>query len=197
MINIDLLIAWGAAYKKVEAGEIIFKEGCEANFYHQLESGIIKWVNIDESGTEFIHNIITAGESFGELPLFDDQPYAACAIAVTDAVILRLHKSSFCQLLHENPEILFSFTKLMSERLRYKFFISKEVASHKPEQTLSSLLSHFKKSNLHLCAECSQLKLTRQQLASMTGMRVETVIRTMRTMHEQGKLKIEKGRVYC
>ena len=95
MINIDLLIAWGAAYKKVEAGEIIFKEGCEANFYHQLESGIIKWVNIDESGTEFIHNIITAGESFGELPLFDDQPYAACAIAVTDAVILRLHKSSF------------------------------------------------------------------------------------------------------
>ncbi|HWH62763.1 MAG TPA: Crp/Fnr family transcriptional regulator [Ginsengibacter sp.] len=197
MINIDLLIAWGAAYKKVEAGEIIFKEGCEANFYHQLESGIIKWVNIDESGTEFIHNIITAGESFGELPLFDDQPYAACAIAVTDAVILRLHKSSFCQLLHENPEILFSFTKLMSERLRYKFFISKEVASHKPEQTLSSLLSHFKKSNLHLCADCSQLKLTRQQLASMTGMRVETVIRTMRTMHEQGKLKIEKGRVYC
>ena len=197
MINIDLLIAWGAAYKKVEAGEIIFKEGCEANFYHQLESGIIKWVNIDESGTEFIHNIITAGESFGELPLFDDQPYAACAIAVTDAVILRLHKSSFCQLLHENPEILFSFTKLMSERLRYKFFISKEVASHKPEQTLSSLLSHFKKSNLHLCADCSQLKLTRQQLASMTGMRVETVIRTMRTMHAQGKLKIEKGRVYC
>jgi CRP/FNR family transcriptional regulator, cyclic AMP receptor protein len=197
MINIDLLIAWGAAYKKVEAGEIIFKEGCEAYFYHQLENGIIKWVNIDDSGTEFIHNIITAGQSFGELPLFDDQPYAASAIAVTDGVIFRLHKSTFRELIHESPEILFSFTKLMAERLRYKFFISKQVASHKPEQTLSLLLNHFKKSNLHLCADCSQLKLTRQQIASMTGMRVETVIRTMRNMHEQGKLKIEKGRVYC
>jgi CRP/FNR family transcriptional regulator, cyclic AMP receptor protein len=197
MINTDLLIAWGAAYKKVQAGEIIFSEGCEAQFYHQLESGIVKWVNIDDTGTEFIHNIITAGESFGELPLFDDQPYAACAIAETDGVILRLHKSTFRQLLHENPEILFSFTKLMAERLRYKFFISKQVAAHKPEQTLSSLLNHFKKSNTHFCNDCSQLKLTRQQLASMTGMRVETVIRTMRNMHEQGRLKIKGGKVYC
>ena len=197
MIDTDLLLTWGAAYKKVKAGEILFSEGSEANFYHQIEDGIIKWINVDENGTEFIHNIITSGESFGELPLFDGQPYAASAIAETDCVILRLHKSSFQQLLHENPEILFSFTKLMAQRLRYKFLISREVASHKPEQTLSSLLTHFKKSNLHFCEDCSQLKLTRQQLASMTGMRVETVIRTMRNMHEQGKLKIEKGRVYC
>ena len=197
MIDTDLLLTWGAAYKKVKAGEILFSEGSEANFYHQIEDGIIKWINVDENGTEFIHNIITSGESFGELPLFDGLPYAASAIAETDCVILRLHKSSFQQLLHENPEILFSFTKLMAQRLRYKFLISREVASHKPEQTLSSLLTHFKKSNLHFCEDCSQLKLTRQQLASMTGMRVETVIRTMRNMHEQGKLKIEKGRVYC
>jgi CRP/FNR family transcriptional regulator, cyclic AMP receptor protein len=197
MINTDLLLTWGAAYKKVNAGEVIFREGSEANFYHQLEDGIIRWINVDENGTEFIHNIIIAGESFGELPLFDDQPYAASAIAETDSVILRLHKATFRQLLQENPAILFSFTKLMAQRLRYKFFLSKEVASHKPEQTLSSLLTHFKKSNLHFCGDCSQLKLTRQQLANMTGMRVETVIRTMRTMHEQGKLKIEKGRVYC
>ena len=197
MINTDLLIAWGAAYKKVQAGEIIFSEGNEAQFYHQLESGIVKWVNIDEAGTEFIHNIITDGESFGELPLFDDQPYAASAVAEVDSVILRLHKSTFSQLLHENRDILFSFTKLMAERLRYKFFISKQVAAHKPEQTLSSLLNHFKKSNTHFCNDCSQLKLTRQQLASMTGMRVETVIRTMRNMHEQGRLKIKGGKVYC
>jgi len=59
------------------------------------------------------------------------------------------------------------------------------------------LLSHFKKDHHHICNDCNQLKLTRQQLANMTGMRVETVIRTMRSMHEKGKLKIEKGRVFC
>ena len=197
MINTDLLLRWGAAYKKVAAGEIIFSEGTEARFYYQLESGCIKWLNIDDSGTEFIHDIVAPGECFGEIPLFDKQPYAATAIAETDAVILRLHESSFQQLLNEHPNILLSFTKLMAQRLRYKFLMSKEVASHKPEQTLSTLLGHLKKSNLHFCSDCSRLKLTRQQLAGLTGMRVETVIRTMRSMHEKGKLKIEKGRVYC
>jgi CRP/FNR family cyclic AMP-dependent transcriptional regulator len=31
----------------------------------------------------------------------------------------------------------------------------------------------------------------------MTGLRVETVIRTMRLMHEKGELVISKGKVYC
>ncbi|HSQ43965.1 MAG TPA: Crp/Fnr family transcriptional regulator [Ginsengibacter sp.] len=197
MIDTDLLIAWGAAYKKVQTGEIIFKEGNEAHFYHQLETGSIKWVNINNEGVEFIHNIISPGESFGEIPLFDNAPYAATAIAAKDSVILRLHESSFHQLLKENPEILLSFTKLMAQRLRYKFLITKEMTSQNPEQRITTLISHFKKDNQHFCSDCSQLKLTRQQLASMTGMRVETVIRTMRSMHDKGKLKIEKGRVFC
>ena len=197
MIDTDLLIAWGAAYKKIQTGEIIFKEGNEAHFYHQLETGSIKWVNINNEGVEFIHNIISPGESFGEIPLFDNAPYAATAIAAKDSVILRLHESSFQQLLKENPEILLSFTKLMAQRLRYKFLITKEMTSQNPEQRITTLISHFKKDNQHFCSDCSQLKLTRQQLASMTGMRVETVIRTMRSMHDKGKLKIEKGRVFC
>ncbi len=197
MINTELLLNRGAAYKRVKSGDIIFLEGTEAHFYFQLESGCIKWLNIDEDGGEFIHDIVTPGECFGEIPLFDKQPYAATAIAETDSVILRLHEPSFQELLKDHPDILLSFTRLIAQRLRYKFLVSKEVASHKPEQTISSLLRHFKKSNLHFCDDCSRLKLTRQQLAGMTGMRVETVIRTMRSMHEKGKLKIEKGRVYC
>ena len=44
--------------------------------------------------------------------------------------------------------------------------------------------------------DCNQLKLTRQQIADMTGLRVETVIRAMRNMHEKGELTIEKGKVF-
>lgn len=197
MINTDLLIAWGAAYKKVRAGEVIFNEGSDAHFYHQLESGSVKWLNIGDDGEEFIHNIIIPGECFGEMPLFDKEPYAASAVAEKDSVILRLHECTFQQLLKEHPEILLLFTKLLSQRLRYKFLFSREVASHSPEHTITTMLSHFKKDNHHICNNCNQLKLTRQQLADMTGMRVETIIRTMRAMHEKGKLKIEKGRVFC
>jgi CRP-like cAMP-binding protein len=197
MIDSNLLIAWGAAYKKVSAGELIFREGASANFYYQVDSGKIKWVNVNDDGTEFIHHIVNEGEAFGELPLFDNGVYAASAIAETGGYVLRLHKNSFHQLLKENPEIHFAFTKLIVERLRYKFFLTREVASHNPEQTITSVLGELKKNRNHFCPDCNQLKLTRQQLADMTGMRVETVIRTMRNMSEKGLISIKRGKVFC
>lgn len=197
MIDIDMLLACGAAYKKLSAGELVFREGSPCQFYHQLVSGSIRWVNIDDNGHEFIQTIIDPGECFGEMPLFDDGGFAATAIADEDSVILRLHKTSFLQLIKENPEIHFSFSQLLAKRVRFKFLLLKSLALHAPEARIATLLGHLKAENKNFCANCNQLKLTRQQIADMTGLRVETVIRAMRNMHEKGELVIEKGKVYC
>lgn len=197
MIDIDLLLAWGAAYKKVSAGEIIFNEGQSCFFYYQLVSGKVRWVNVDDEGKECIHTIVEPGESFGEFPLFDDGPYAASAIADEDSMVIRLHKPTFLQLIKENSDIHFAFTKLLSKRLRYKFSIIKSFATHCPENRIAALLENLKSENKNFCGDCNQLKLTRQQIADMTGLRVETVIRTMRNMHNKGELLIAKGKVYC
>jgi CRP-like cAMP-binding protein len=196
-VDIDTLLTWGATYKKVDAGEMIFQEGTQAHFYHQLVSGSIRWVNINEQGKEFLQVLIEPGESFGELPLFDGGPYVATTIANEQSVIIRLHASTFNQLIKENPEMHFTFTKLITQRLRFKFLIMKELANSNPECRISTLLSYFKETQKNICPKCNQLKLTRQQIADMTGLRVETVIRAMRQMHEDGKLLIEKGKVYC
>ena len=197
MIDIDVLLALGAAYKKVKAGEIIFREGTDATLYHQLESGTVRWVNIDDEGKEFIQNLIEPGECFGEMPLFDGEPFAATAIAETDSVIIRLHSSSFHQLLMERPDIHFAFSKMMSQRIRYKFLLLKELSKHNPENSIVSLLNYMKQTRKNICGKCNKVNLTRQQIANMTGLRVETVIRTIRHLHDKGKLLIEKGKVYC
>lgn len=197
MIDIDTLLAWGAAFKKLKANEIIFNEGAPAQFYYQLVSGSVRWVNINEEGKEFLQVMIEPGECFGELPLFDDGPFAATAIANEDAVIIRLHRTTFLQLIKENPEIHFAFSKLLSERLRFKFFILKEMANHNPEHSISTLLGYFKQTKKNICLKCNRIKLTRQQIADMTGLRVETVIRTIKNLQTKGELTIEKGKVYC
>ena len=197
MIDIDMLLAWGAAFKKLAAGEIIFKEGAPANFYHQLVSGTVRWVNINEDGKEFLHMMIEPGECFGEMPFFDEESYAATAIADEDVVIIRLHKSTFLQLIKENSEIHFALSRLLAQRLRFKFLLLKEFANHDPEHSISTLFNHFKQTQRNICPDCNKIKLTRQQIADMMGMRVETVIRTIRNLHHKGQLHIEKGKVYC
>jgi CRP-like cAMP-binding protein len=197
MIDIDILLTWGAAFKKVPKGSTIFSEGSGCSFYYQLVSGKVRWVNINEEGKEFIQTIIEPGECFGEMPLFDDEPYAASAIADEDTVVIRLHKPVFLKLIRESQDIHFKFSRLLAERVRFKFMLLKSLACHDPENRISTLLNYFKKENKNYCPDCSQLKLTRQQIADMTGLRVETVIRSMRHMHEKGELLIDKGKVYC
>ena len=196
IIDINILLAWGAVYKKLGRGEVIFSEGSECSYYNQLVSGIVKWVNIDDDGKEYIQTIIEPGECFGELPLFDDGLYAASAIAEEEVVLIRLRKNTFLQLIKEHNEIHFAFTKLLAKRVRFKFLLLKSIAYHAPEVRISTLLSYLKKENKNFCANCNQLKLTRQQIADMTGLRVETVIRSMRNMHDKGEIVIERGKVF-
>ncbi|MEO6229065.1 MAG: Crp/Fnr family transcriptional regulator [Ferruginibacter sp.] len=197
MIDVDLLLVWGAAFKKVSPGELVFSEGQVCSFYYQLVSGKVKWLNTDDAGKSIIHKLVGPGESFGEFPLFDDGPYAATAIAVVDSVLIRLHKPVFIDLLKEHSEISLAFARLLSRRLRSKFSIIQSLVSHCPEKMIGTLINQFKVEKKNICDNCNLLKLTRQQIADMTGLRVETVIRAMRNMHEKGELNISKGKVYC
>jgi CRP/FNR family cyclic AMP-dependent transcriptional regulator len=197
MIDINLLLAWGAAFKKIPKGITIFREGTTCSFYYQLVSGRVRWLNINDEGKEFIQTIIEPGESFGELPLFDDESYAATAITDKDSIVIRLHKPVFTQLIKENQDIHFKFSRLLVQRVRFKIILLKSLACHNPEIMIRALLNYLKKENKNFCDDCCQLKLTRQQIADMTGLRVETVIRSMRQMHEKGELLISKGKVFC
>ncbi|HNP53960.1 MAG TPA: Crp/Fnr family transcriptional regulator [Ferruginibacter sp.] len=196
MINIDTLLAWGAVYKKLDAGEFIFREGTACNFYYQLVEGSVKWFNVTEDGKEFLQQIIEPGECFGELPLFDDEPYAANAMANKEALVLRLSRHTFHQLLIENPPIHFAFSNLLAQRVRFKFYLLKELAYSDPEQKITSLLQYLDEHQKNICPKCHQLKLTRQQIADMTGLRVETVIRAMRNLHDKGVVNIRGGKVF-
>jgi CRP/FNR family transcriptional regulator, cyclic AMP receptor protein len=197
MIDIDTLLAWGAVYKKYGPEETIFQEDGECRFYYQLVSGSVRWTNLKDDGGEFIQNMIKPGESFGEFPLFDGSAYAASAITNKESIVIRLHISTFRQLVKQSPDMYLEFLKLFSERMRFKFLLLKELSCFGPEHRISTLFSYLKKSNGNICKEHNRMDLTRQQVANMTGLRVETVIRSIRNMNENGQLVIEKGKVYC
>lgn len=197
IIDTDLLLAWGATFHEHEKGHVLFCEGDTAHFYYQVVEGRIKMCNCNEEGKEFIQGIFEEGESFGEPPLFDEGPYPASAVAETNATVIRLRKENFLQLLKDNFEIHFCFTQTLAKRLRFKSLMGKEISSYGPSHRILSLLKEYKKSHGHLNGEKLKIDLTRQQIADMTGLRVETVIRSMRELHDKGQLNIEKGKVYC
>lgn len=197
MIAIDLLEKYGALKKSFDKNEIIFEEGNLPTHYYQIISGEIKMSNYNDDGREFIQGIFYKEQSFGEPPLFLNQNYPANAIAVDDSEILLLPKQSFMELLEENPAISLKIIENLAQRLYYKSVMAAEMSTQEPEHRILKLIDtgiayfNFKKDeNGYL------INFTRQQIGDLTGLRVETVIRTIKTLEKKGVLKIINRKVY-
>lgn len=195
-IDLDVLLAWGASFKQVGKGDLIFSEGTCCRFYHQLVWGSVRLMNIDDDGRVYVHSFIEPGESFGEFPLFDDGLFATAAFAETDSLVIRLRKETFLHLMEENNALQMEMTRTLARRLRFKFFIIECLANPSPEIRLLRLLKYFKEEGRHLEPGSNQLMLTRQQLAELLGLRVETVIRAIRHLHDEGSVKVMDRKIY-
>ncbi len=196
MVPTNLLLEKGATQRKAAVGEVIFNEGSPAAFYYQLVSGRVRWCNITDDGKEVLHRVVEAGESFGEFPLFDGEPYAASAIADTPCVMYRLSAPSFLELLAEHPDIHLEFSKSLVQHLRFKFLLTHLLSNQSPETVVTKLIEYFNCQHKFICQDCNRLMLTRQQLANMTGLRVETIIRAIKQMEKEDKVSIIKGKVF-
>lgn len=193
MISIELIHAYGGRIIRVAKNEMIFRENSPGLNYYQVISGQVKMANCNAEGQEFIQGLFETGESFGEPALFGDFNFPASAIALEDSELIKLTKDHFFQLLQDHFEIHKKFNKKLSLRLRYKGMILKEISSHTPEHRIRTLLVYLKEmSNTNVQYE---VPLTRQQIADMTGLRVETVIRTIKKMDAEKELEIINHKV--
>lgn len=190
-----ILENFGAKPVSLHKNEILFSEGGPALNYYQVSEGIIKMNNYSQDGQEFVQGMFKDGESFGEPPLFADFPYPANAVAVIDSVVWKLPKENLIRLLKENFDLHLKFCAILSNRLQFKAMIAKEMSSHAPDHRILTLIDYFKEKAKEN-DDFYEVPFTRQQLADMTGLRVETVIRSIRALAEKKELKIIKRKVF-
>lgn len=196
MIPTELLIEKGAVSKKVEAGEVLYAEHAPSTFYYQVISGRIRICNFLDDGKEVLHKVIDQTEGFGEVAIIDGGPHVVSAVADCPSILLKISAQSFLEILKEYNSINLLVTQQIARDLRFKMFLTRLIWSHNPEEILVGLIKRLNDDRKLICPECNRLMLTRQQLANMTGLRVETIIRTMKVLEKQDKLTIVKGKVF-
>ena len=96
---------------------IIYQEDNSLDLFIIL-SGKINVSLLHEDGREVTLDILTQGDFFGELSLFDKKPRSATVTAISDSKILILPRVFFIKLMMENPDIIFKFLQVMAARLR-------------------------------------------------------------------------------
>ncbi|WP_312076722.1 Crp/Fnr family transcriptional regulator [Chryseobacterium sp.] len=195
-IDEQTLIDFGAEIKSYQQDDFIFQEDEKPAFYYQIVSGTIKENNYNELGSEFIQNILGKDQSFGDSFLFLNKNYNINAVALSDCKILRQKKSDFFRMIEEKPEISVDTNKCLSQRLYFKTAMIQNLASSLPEKRILGLLDYLKSFHTDDDKFSFLVRLTRQQIADLVGLRVETVIRTAKKLEKVNLLKIDQRKIY-
>ncbi|WP_370898395.1 Crp/Fnr family transcriptional regulator [Chryseobacterium gossypii] len=195
VIKEEILRSMGASIKHYGSSEFIFSEGDQPNYYYQIIKGEVKLNNYYEDGKEFIQNILSDGQSCGESILFIDKPYPMNAETLTECSVLRLHKSAFFELLEKSPRLCMEISSFLSQRLYYKFIMMQNISSQNPTTRLKALMDYLKSFQSDSKPYSFMVPFTRQQMASLTGLCVETAIRTIKVMEKDKIVKIRDRKI--
>lgn len=190
-LNVDELrkVAAFTKERRFLAGETIIWEGDSPDWLYIVSEGKVKVAKHASSGKELIIAIFTPGNIFGEVAVFDGIPYPASAIAQVDSIVLGISKTDLLSFLGQNPSVALKIINLLGGRIRDAHNRLRDMAGERVDQRIANAL-------LMITAKIGPvLPFTRQEIADMTGITTETVIRVTTRMKEQGIISTTRGEI--
>ncbi len=163
-------------------GQFIFREGDPADSFHILMEGSVKCVRTLPDGKEVTLKVLMPGDLFCcDAAVLDGAPHPGSAKPMGGVSVLRLSKKAYYDLLRRNPDAALEVIEYLGRRLNEAQENAKLLALDRAEQRMASLL-------IKLAARAGvretdgirlTVRLTRQDLADMAGIAVETATRIM------------------
>jgi CRP-like cAMP-binding protein len=85
------------------AGQIVVRQGESAGDLFSVIRGRLKVVSVNDEGQETMLSVMNAGDVFGEIALFDQEPRSATVVAAEPCQLLVLPRAAFRALLCQMP----------------------------------------------------------------------------------------------
>jgi CRP-like cAMP-binding protein len=169
-------------------GELLFLAGEKAEGLFVIVSGRIRAYRVNAQGREQTIHTEGPGATLAEVPMFDEGPYPATAVAEEPTSVLFLEKTDICGFMLRNPEVALTALKLMARRLRGHADLVDALALQQVGQRLARFLlersrNHGSRTRAGIEVD---LALSKEELASRIGSVREVVSRTMARMERDG-----------
>lgn len=182
-------------YKK---GQTLFVQGNPPFGMYCISKGNIKVSQIDEDGKESIVRITSPGDVLGHRSIFTDQYYNATATAVDECSVCFLDKKYILKLVKEQPSVACNLIAKLGRDLgaaekRISSFYQKNVRERLAEFLLLLKESHGVKEGDKFKLD---IKLTREEMASIIGTASETLIRFMSELKQEGMIDQQGKYIY-
>lgn len=178
--------------RPLQRGERVFSRGDIPTGMYVVVYGEIRLLARSASGGERLTGVVEPGRSFGEPVMFLERPALVDAEAATDALVLHLPKEAVFAEIERDPHFARRMIAGLSQRI--EAFVQEE-----DRQALGSgrarLLEYLARRTAEAPEAAITLPASKAALASYLHLTAEHFSRLLRTLADEGVLKVEGRRI--
>jgi CRP/FNR family transcriptional regulator len=185
-----------ATRRKVSRGENLFRNGDKFNALYAIRTGFFKTRISSEDGRDQVTGFQMAGEIIGLDGIVSDQ-HTCDAVALEDAEVCVMPFDRIEELSREINSLQRHVHKIMSREIVRENGVMLLLGSMRAEERLAAFLLNLVE-RLHARGFSQSeliLRMTREEIGSYLGLKLETVSRTFSKFVEDGFVEVKQRHV--
>jgi CRP/FNR family transcriptional regulator len=175
--------------------QILFRAGDPSKYLYVVREGQLKLTRTDIDGHEHLLNLVGPGYFLG-FDAIGNSAYSYSAETLTPTVFCRIKHDDIVWLLAEAPQVSLNILLAVNEQLAQARNMIRALGQKTAiEKVAALLLSLYPPSAAGGSGQAGALHLSRQEMAQILGLTVETVSRIMAELRRQGIIHAPRGRI--
>jgi CRP/FNR family transcriptional regulator, anaerobic regulatory protein len=194
--DLEKMDALVATRRAVPRGETLFRSGDAFQSLYAVRTGFFKTCVSSEDGRDQVTGFQMAGELLGLDGISNDR-HSCDAVALEDSQVCVIPFADLEELAREFTDLQRQFNKIMSREIVRDHGVMLLLGSMRAEERLAAFLLNltqrlqargFSPSSLIL-------RMTREEIGSYLGLKLETVSRTFSKFQDEGLLEVKQRQI--
>jgi CRP/FNR family transcriptional regulator, anaerobic regulatory protein len=195
-VDLDRLDAMKFTRRKIKAGQMLYREGDRFQYIYAVRSGTLKSSLMLSDGREQVSGFHIAGELVGLDGAAQGQ-HASATMALEDSEVCAISYTALSDLAAGTTGMQHIISRLMSREILREHSLMMLLGSMNAEERLAAFLLNL--SQRYAARGYSErefhLRMSRAEIGSYLGMKLETVSRTFSAFQQQRLMEVDKRHI--
>lgn len=177
---------------RLKKGEFLFRSGESFHSLYAIRTGFFKTTVVSQDGRDQVTGFFMSGELIG-MDGICMHSHSCDAVALEDSEVCELPFGHMEALSKEIPSIQTHFFRLMSREIVRDQGVMLLLGNMRAEERIAAFLLNLSQRLHHrgFAANDFILRMSREEIGSYLGLKLETVSRTLSRFHQEGLIVVE------
>ena len=178
--------------RRLKKGDFLFRNGDRFDSLFVVRTGFLKTVVASQDGRDQVTGFFMSGELIG-MDGICSHVHSCDAVALEDSEVCELPFTHIEELGHNIPSLRSHFFRLMSREIVRDQGVMLLLGNMRAEERLAAFLLNLSQRlySRGFAANDFILRMSREEIGSYLGLKLETVSRTLSKFHHEGLISVE------